>query len=99
MKHYEIIPVGKDDSASRLKLKNQKIMNEAIIHGLRVKYENNAKEGIEYLRNDLDREEARVFFNEARRRKYAKFEDDQERQYTLFFNSDGSYSLVRRESL
>jgi len=72
-------------------------MKEIYIHGFKVKYEENAKGGIDYLLYDLDREEAKVFFDQARAHKYAKFEDDREGQYTLAYNSDGTYTLIRRK--
>jgi hypothetical protein len=65
-------------------------MKEIYIHGLKVKYEDNERTGINYLLYDLDAKEAKVFFNEAKRNKYAEFEDDKEGQFTLSYNSDGS---------
>lgn len=65
------------------------------IHGFSVIYEKNAIEGIRYLRDDLDFEEARVFFDQARTKGFAEFEDDEDRQYTLFYKG-GSYTLARR---
>jgi len=44
----------------------------------------------------LDRDEARVFFDQARLRKYAEFEDDEEGQYTLNYKGSGFYALVKR---
>ncbi len=57
--------------------------------------EENAREGIGHLRDDLDSEEARVFFDQARQRGSAEFEDDEGRQYTLIYQN-GSYILTRR---
>lgn len=71
-------------------------MKEVYIHGLKVRYEEDAQYGIEYLQRDLDRAEARVFFDQAKRKKFASFEDGQDRDYTLSYNNDGSYSLSRR---
>lgn len=71
-------------------------MKEVKIHGFKVKYEDNARAGIDYLLYDLDSEEARVFFSQAKLKKYAKFEDDQDRQFTLSYNLDGTYTLIRR---
>jgi len=71
-------------------------MKETYIYGFRVKYEDNAKDGVNYLFSDLDRDEARVFFDQAKARKSAKFEDDEDRQFTLSYDGDGSYSLMRR---
>ena len=71
-------------------------MKEIYIHGFRVKYEDNVKSGVEYLLYDLDREEAKVFFNQAKAHRYAEFEDDKEGQYTISYNGSDSYTLVRR---
>lgn len=65
------------------------------IYGFRVVYEANALEGVRHLREDLDFNEARVFFDQARMRGSAMFEDDAERQYTLIYQN-GVYTLVRR---
>ena len=66
------------------------------IYGFEVAYEENAAQGASHLRNDLDREEARVFFDQARTKGTAHFEDDEERQYALMYQN-GGYVLVRRE--
>jgi hypothetical protein len=71
-------------------------MKEIYIQGLKVKYEDNERAGINYLLYDLDAKEAKVFFNEAKRNKYAEFEDDKEGQFTLSYSSDGNYTLVSR---
>lgn len=65
------------------------------VHGFSVIYEQNTIEGIRYLRDDLDFNEARVFFDQARARGFSKFEDDEDRQYTLFYKG-GTYTLTRR---
>ncbi len=65
------------------------------IHGYSVSYEENAVEGIKHLRDDLDREEARVFFNQAHEHAKSLFEDDEDRQFTLIYQN-GSYTLIRR---
>lgn len=68
---------------------------KTIVHGFPVIYEENALAGISYLRDDLDYQEARVFFDQARQRGSANFEDDNDRQYTLSYKN-GIYNLVRR---
>ncbi len=65
------------------------------VHGFPVTYEENAVEGVRYLRDDLDFEEARVFFDQARAKGFSQFEDDEDRQYSLFYQG-GSYTLTRR---
>lgn len=50
-----------------------------------------------YLRDDLQYEEARVFFEQARYRGEAQFEDDYDGQWTIKYNrSTGGYLLVKR---
>ena len=71
-------------------------MRETIVKGFRVKYEESEQTGINYLLYDLDMHESKVFFNEAKRNKYAEFEDDKEGQFTLSYNRDGTYTLIRR---
>lgn len=65
------------------------------VHGFWVTYEQNAYDGIKYLRDDLKMEETRVFFDQARVRGSAQFEDDHDRQFTVLYHS-GNYTLVRR---
>jgi hypothetical protein len=74
-------------------------MQESIVHGFKVKYEENAAEGIKYLRDDLDSQESRVFFEQARAKKFAEFEDDDDREFTLERNVDGTYVLIRRNNV
>lgn len=71
-------------------------MKERNVYGYKVKYEENAKMGIRYLAEDLDRKEAQVFFDQARLKGEAPFEDDQERQFTLIYNRDRTFTLIRR---
>ncbi len=71
-------------------------MKQTYIHGYKVKYEDNAYSGVDYLKNDLDSKEASVFFNEARRRSSVPFEDDDDRDFILSRNSDGSYYLRKK---
>ncbi|OGY57491.1 MAG: hypothetical protein A3D47_02315 [Candidatus Colwellbacteria bacterium RIFCSPHIGHO2_02_FULL_43_15] len=71
-------------------------MKEVFIHGFKIKYEESEQAGVNYLLNDLDVNESRVFFDQARDKKYVEFEDDKEGQYTLSYNREGSYTLIRR---
>jgi len=68
---------------------------KTLIHGFSVVYEPNASGGVHYLMYDLDLDEAKVFFNQARQRGEAEFEDDLERKYTLFYKN-GIYTLTKR---
>lgn len=65
------------------------------VHGYTVAYEENASPGTEHLRDDLSYAEAEVFFDQARSKGSAEFEDDEDRQFTLIYQN-GSYVLVRR---
>lgn len=65
------------------------------VHGISVTYEENVEGGISHLRDDLDYGEAKVFFDQARFKGSAPFEDDEERQYTLVYRG-GVYFLTRR---
>jgi len=66
------------------------------IHGYWVKFDEGVKEGIRYLRDDLQRNEAKTLFEAARLRGEAEFEDDQDRDWTLIYNRDGTFTLIRR---
>jgi len=79
-----------------LVLLNNKNMEETYIHNFKVSYDKDASNGIYYLKHDLDRKECLVFFEQAKRKKTADFEDQQERQYTLSYNNYNSYTLMRR---
>ena len=67
------------------------------IHGYWVKFDEGVKEGIRYLRDDLQRNEAKTLFEAARLRGEAEFEDDQDRDWTLIYNRDGTFTLIRRK--
>jgi hypothetical protein len=51
---------------------------------------------VQYLRNDLQAEEARIFFDQARARGQVDFEDEQENNFTLVYNRGGFYTIVFR---
>lgn len=68
------------------------------IYGFRVKFEEEFRDGIRYLRDDLQRDEAKTFFDAARLTGEAEFEDDQDRDWTLMYNrGEGTYTLIRRQ--
>lgn len=71
-------------------------MKEIYIRNFKVGFEEDAINGVRYLLYDLDRDEAKVFFDQARQRKSAEFEDDKEGQYNLLYNPNGSYTLTKR---
>jgi len=68
------------------------------VHGFTVIFDKDFRKGIDYLRDDLQREEAKVIFYSARRNKNAEFEDDHDRDWTLIYNEgEGTYTLIKRE--
>ena len=71
-------------------------MKEISIHGYKTKYEDDVYRGVKHLLQDLQYEEAKVFFEYARQHLSAQFEDDSEGQYTLNYNRDGTYTLEKR---
>jgi len=67
------------------------------VHGFRVDYDEADYFAIKYLRDDLQYDEAKVFFDQARYKGEAQFEDDREGQWTLQYNrSTGGFLLVKR---
>jgi hypothetical protein len=70
-------------------------IKDTYIHGYRVYYYEDAAAGVEHLKFDLDRSEARVFFDQARLKGSCPFEDDEERNFTLTYQA-GKYYLDRR---
>ena len=70
-------------------------MESVVLDGKKIEYEKNAYDGIKYLRDDLDSLERRVFFDQAKMRGEAPFEDDEDRQFTLLHKSN-TYTLLRR---
>lgn len=68
---------------------------ETTAHGYHLDYDNDTYRGMDHLKRDLDKNEARVFFDQARRRGSAQFEDDSDRQFTLTYK-DGKYNVTRR---
>ncbi len=71
------------------------MVKKTVVHGFPLVYEEKAKAGMEYLRDDLDAAEARVFFDGARARGSAPFEDDDDRQFTLVCQR-GAFTLLKR---
>lgn len=65
------------------------------VHNFTVTYEENALDGVRYLRDDLDENEIKPFFSQAREHGSAEFEDDEDHQFTLLYQG-GTYILVRR---
>lgn len=67
------------------------------VHGFTVLGDRAAKDGIDYLDFRLSYQEVQVFFNQARYRGAAQFEDHLHRNFTLTYNGDGTYTVERRQ--
>lgn len=68
------------------------------IHGFWLIFEEELREGVRYLRDDLQHKEAKTLFDSARLTGTAEFEDDQDRDWSLIYNrQDGNYTLIRRQ--
>jgi len=72
------------------------------IHNFPVSYEPEAHEGVVYLRDNLDPDESKVFFDQARNSSSgtyeAYFEDAYDRHFILKYNySDATYLLSRKK--
>jgi len=68
------------------------------VHGYKVFGDKSAKHGIDYLDNNLDYDEAKVHFKHARYSGPSKFEDDRNRDFTLKYNGDGTYTVSKRKT-
>lgn len=68
------------------------------IHGFWLISEEELRDGVRYLRDDLQQGEAKTIFDAARLTGVAEFEDDQDRDWTLIYNrGDNTYTLMRRQ--
>ena len=70
------------------------------IHGFWVTFDEELRDGVRYLREDLQYKEAKTLFDAARLTgsAEAEFEDDYDRDWTLIYNrGDGTYTLIRRQ--
>ena len=68
---------------------------EQRVYGYLVSYEEDAKDGVEYLWNNCDAEEAGVFFKYAHAYGPACFRDEYGRKFILTF-SGGAYTVTKR---
>ena len=69
------------------------------VYGFWVRFEQDLREGIIYLSEDLQLEEARTIFDAARLKGRAEFEDDEDRDWTLtYVRGDDVYILSLREN-
>lgn len=67
------------------------------VFGHTVEYSEDCRDAVRYLRDDIQSEEAHVFFEQARYRGEAEFETDKEGQFTLKHHG-GIYSVEKRET-
>lgn len=68
------------------------------IYGFWLEFEEKLRDGVRYLRDDLQFKEAKTLFDSARLTGFAEFEDDQDRDWSLTYNrQEGTYTLVRRQ--
>lgn len=70
-------------------------MKKVRIHDHHVSYEDNAHGGVDYLMRHLDRQEADVFFHEAKFKGHIKFEDALGKNYTLLHHN-GVYTIEHK---
>lgn len=68
------------------------------VHGYWLIFEEELRDGVRHLRDDLQSGEAKTIFDAARLDGTAEFEDDQDRNWTIIYNrQDGNYTLIRRQ--
>ena len=68
------------------------------VHGYWLIFEEELRDGVRHLRDDLQSGEAKTIFDAARIDGTAEFEDDQDRDWTLIYNRrEGNYTLIRRQ--
>jgi hypothetical protein len=68
------------------------------VHGYWLVFEEELRDGVRHLRDDLQAGEAKTIFDAARIDGTAEFEDDQDRDWTIIYNrQDGNYTLIRRQ--
>lgn len=71
-------------------------MQSTRIHGYSVRYSDATRPGMDYLGHDLDRDEAEVIFEHAKRHGEAPFEDDHNRDFLLIHDDAREYHIERR---
>ena len=78
-------------------------MADINIHGYEVQYDDlstTVNGGVKYLKEKIDASEAKVYFDDARKSSTLKahFEDQKGNNFTLVYNSGGTYTLRKRAS-
>lgn len=69
---------------------------ETNCHGYSLRYSDNTRPGMDYLKNDLDGSEADVIFEYARKNDEAPFEDDHGRDFLLIHDDAKEYHIEER---
>ena len=64
------------------------------IYGFSVRFEQDLREGIIYLSQDLQEHEAKTLFNAAKLTGRADFEDDEDRDWTLTYIREGDVYIL-----
>ena len=79
-------------------MENMPIKRERIHNLFWVVFDEEMEEAIRYLRDDLQREEAKTLFDAARLRGSAEFEDDRDRDWSIIYNKgEDSYTIFSRK--
>ena len=76
------------------------MLKKELIRDHYVSYESEEKNilyGVRHLKETLSQEEAKVFFDQARQKKSAQFEDKNRYQFTLIYQQEGNYLLLSRK--
>jgi len=74
------------------------MLKKEYLSGYYIQYDDeSAYDGYVYLRDRLDSDEVKVFFEAAYHNGEAPFEDNYGKNYLLSKNSDGTYLLTRRD--
>lgn len=68
---------------------------EKFVHGFHLMYEKEDEDGMIYLNDRLEKDYAKVFFVYARENRFALFEDQSGRKYSLSYEN-GLYVLNRK---
>jgi hypothetical protein len=73
-------------------------LHKRSIHGFPTYYADDAKDGANFLDYSLKYDEVKVFYQEAKARGAADFEDAHDRNFTVQYNSgQGNYTILRRK--
>jgi len=76
---------------------NNKNLKKERVHGFWVEFDEKAEPTVHYLQGHLDFNEVRTYFDEARKRGFADFEDRQGINWRLTCNrQSGTFTLVHR---